>query len=115
MPDSFAHMQTVKRTRKVHRCYECQEEIEIGTEAAKVSGRHDGAFFSDYSHSDCHRAALYYIQVAGLDLYEGWVGLWEEMGQFGPTDDEFVHTLEMFREEGWDAVAVRLMRRKEND
>ena len=108
--DEFSHMQIVGRTRKAHQCFECRLEIVKGRKAIKRSGRFDGAFYSDYAHPDCNDAGMFYFQEARLDRGEGWHGLHEEMAYFGTTDPEFTDTLEMLRENGWPAVAERLMK-----
>ena len=115
MIDGFQDEQTVKSTRKVHQCYECRTPIDKGSEAVRISGRWDGAFFSNHSHPDCYAASIHYFREAGLDAYEPWPGIQEELSQFGTKDSEFTGTLEMFRENGWGAVADRLMVGREND
>jgi hypothetical protein len=72
---SFVREEIVKSTRKLHRCFTCRRDIQIGSTAVRWSGMSDGEFMSAIYHSDCREAELRLNALYGTSSNE-WMSLY---------------------------------------
>lgn len=92
---TFLREQTVKSTRRVHRCEACGQPMAIGSEAYRWFGVVEGQFYSIIYHPDCREA-----ENALNDLHETWGDEWIGLCDLDPED----HT---WLAETYPAVAAR--------
>src|SRR5262245_27966413 len=73
MPD-FSNETLVKRSRKLHKCTECRDEIAIGSAYWKIVGRWDGELQTIRQCECCH-------EIQRVFCCDGWIygELWEGM------------------------------------
>ena len=77
------------KARKVHQCYGCKRDVEIGEQYRRTVGVWDGDFYSVAEHIECHDLDTEMFKASGADSDE-WAGMWDEIqnGEY-PLDDPF--------------------------
>ena len=84
----------VKKTRKEHRCHLCGLKIPVGLACLYEAGKHDGDFFSRYSHNEC---AEKWVDMNSDSIQDDdWLGL-DCMSEVYPHDS--FHT--------WKALIIK--------
>lgn len=69
------HRQEVVKTRKPHKCYECQTEIPVGKKALFVFSVYDGETYSHYTCGRCEalRRKIHDMEIRhGCKEHESW-------------------------------------------
>ncbi len=81
MSHEFYRSDTVKATRKPHRCHLCRLDIPKGTSCQYEVGKFDGDFYAVYSHFECIE---YWREMNSHTFYdEEWLPF-EEMREVYP-------------------------------
>lgn len=96
----FWRLETVLRSRKRHRCYECEGLVDIGDPYIRGSGVWEGEFFAQATHFECANAASEMIEVFNewdedrpklWDMQSYYPGFWRWLFWHHPVAAEYVN------------------------